>query len=97
MRRTISGSDTCVVGRSKSRRDKVTFSSGFVFWLILVGPASVIGGVIAWMNHVSIAVIAVVIVFLLGLAVSFGSVSTPVTRSMERKSKKTGSAGGADS
>jgi CHASE2 domain-containing sensor protein len=70
-------------------KPKTVFTSGFVFWLLFIGPASIIGGVIAWFNHVSLIVVVVVVVLLLGLALSQGgAVSTPLSRSMGRELKK---------
>jgi cobalamin biosynthesis protein CobD/CbiB len=77
------------VNEAGGEKPKIVFTSGFVFWLLFIGPASIIGGVIAWLNHVSLVIVVVVVVLLLGLALSQGSaVSTPLSSSLGRESKK---------
>jgi CHASE2 domain-containing sensor protein len=76
------------VSKNGDHKPKVRFTSGFVFWLLFIGPASIIGGVIAWKNHVSLVIIVVIAVLLLGLALSQGgAVSTALRRSMGSESK----------
>jgi hypothetical protein len=78
-------------------KQRIRFSSGFVYWLLLVGPASILGGIIAWINHVSLTLIIVIIIFLLGFSVSLGSVSNvkaeksdPPTREAEQRGPHSG-------